>query len=170
MIQIRRNVFETNSSSSHSITIANDNLVDNEIPIVEDWDICNGEPTILVELNGFCGWCDHDTQMEKLAYVIMQIAYILDLQYANGWYGSKEEIEEAREKLYEADEFKELEDLICEHAGCKHVRLKEGTEGYIDHDSVCSNIEELKNWDIPYGGYLALIYGADTNIHFEFCG
>ena len=170
MLNKRINVFETNSSSSHSITFADDRLVDNEIPIVEDWDICEGEPTILVELNGFCGWCDHDTQMEKLAYLIMQIAYILDLKYANGWYGSKEEIEEAREKLYESEEFKELEEIVCDHAGCKHLRLRDGTEGYIDHDSVVSDIDELKNWDIPYGGYLALIYGADTNIHFEFNG
>ena len=170
MLNKRLNVFETNSSSSHSITITDNLLVDNEIPIVEDWDICDGQPTMLVDLNGFCGWCDHDTQMEKLAYVIMQIAYILDLYHANGWYGSKEEIEEARETLYETEEFKELEDLVCEHAGCKHVRLREGTEGYIDHDSVVSDIDELKNWYIPYEGYLALIYGADTNIHFEFCG
>lgn len=170
MIHIRRNVFETNSSSTHSVTITDETLVPNEIPIVEDWDICDGEPTILVDLNGFCGWCDHKTQMEKLAYVIMQIAYILDLYHANGWYGSKEEIEEAREKLYESEEFKELEDLVCHHAGCKHIRLREGTEGYIDHDSVVSDIDELKNWDIPYGSYLALIYGTDTNIHFEFCG
>lgn len=170
MIHIRRNVFETNSSSTHSVTITNGALVPNEIPIVEDWDICDGEPTMLVDLNGFCSWCDHDAQMEKLAYVIMQIAYILDLHHANGWYGSKEEVEEAREKLYETEEFKELENLVCEHAGCKHVRLREGTEGYIDHDSVVSDINELKDWDIPYGSYLALIYGADTNIHFEFCG
>lgn len=170
MIQIRRNVFETNSSSSHSITISDDNLVANKIPIVEDWNICDGEPTMLVELNGFCGWCDHESQMEKLAYLIMQIAYILDLEYANGWYGSKEEIEEAREKLYESEEFKELEDTVCEHAGCKHIRLYENTEGYIDHDSVCSDMWELKNWDIPYGGYVTLVYGADTYIHFEHNG
>ena len=167
MIHIRRNVFETNSSSSHSITITDPRLVDNQIPIVEDWDICDGEPTMLVELNGFCGWCDHESQMEKLAYLIMQIAYILDLTYANGGYGSKEGIEEAREKLYASEEFKELEDLVCDHSGCKHLRLREGTEGYIDHGSVVVDIDELKNWDIPYGGYLALIYGADTYIHFE---
>ena len=170
MINRRLNVFETNSSSSHSISITNPNLVANEIPIVEDWDICDGEPTMLVELNGFCGWCDHECQMEKLAYLIMQIAYILDLEYANGWYGSKEEIEEARERLYESEEFKELEDLVCDHAVCKHIRLREGTGGYIDHDSVCCDMEELKNWDVPYEGYLALIYGADTYIHFEFNG
>ena len=169
-IQIRRNVFETNSSSSHSITITNDSLVPNDIPIVEDWDICDGEPTMIVELNGFCGWCNHDTQMEKLAYIIMQIAYALDLDYADGWYGNKEQIEADREKLYESDAFKELEDLICDHAGCKHIRLREGTEGYIDHESVCHDIDELKNWDIPYGGYLALVYGADSYIHFEHNG
>ena len=170
MMQIRRSVFETNSSSTHSVTIADGRLVPNEIPIVEDWDICDGEPTMLVELTGFCSMNDHCTQMEKLAYIIMQIAYILDLYHANGWYGSKEEIEKAREKLYDTEEFKELEDLVCDHAGCKHMRLREGTEGYIDHDSVVRDIDELKNWDIPYEGYLALIYGEDTNIHFEFCG
>lgn len=170
MKKVRQNVFETNSSSSHSITIKDDYLVPNEIPVEQDWEICNGEPTMMVELNGFCGWDNHKTQMEKLAYIIMQIAYILDLSHANGFYGSPEEIKEAREKLYESDEFKELEDAICEHAGCKHIRLYENTEGYIDHESVCSNMDELKNWDIPYGGYVTLVYGADTYIHFEHNG
>ena len=170
MIQVRRGVFETNSSSSHSITINDSNLVANEIPIEQDWEVCDGEPTMMVELNGFCGWDNHETQMEKLAYIIMQIAYILDLYHANGFYGSPEEIKEAREKLYESEEFKELEDIICDHAGCNHIRLREDTEGYIDHDSVCADIDELKNWDIPYGGYLALVYGADTYIHFEHNG
>lgn len=170
MKQIRRNVFETNSSSSHSITINDDNLVANKIPIEQNWEVCNGEPTMMVELNDFCGWDNHETQMEKLAYIIMQIAYILDLYHANGFEGSREEIKEAREKLYESEEFKELEDSICDHAGCRHIRLREDTEGYIDHESVCCNIEELKNWDIPYGGYLPLVYGADTCIHFEHNG
>lgn len=170
MTKIRVKCFETNSSSSHSITINDSNLVANEIPIEQDWEVCDGEPTMMVELNGFCGLANHETQMEKLAYIIMQIAYILELYHANGFYGSPEEIKAAREKLYESEEFKELEDVICDHAGCKHIRLRENTEGYIDHDSVCYNIEELKNWDIPYGGYLKLVYGADTYIHFEHNG
>ena len=94
MIKVRRNVFETNSSSTHSVTINNSNLVPNEIPIEQDPEICDGEPTMMVELNGFCCWNNHETQMEKLAYIIMQIAYILDLHHANGFYGSPEEIEE----------------------------------------------------------------------------
>ena len=170
MVKVRHNVFETNSSSSHSVTITDGRLVPNEIPIEQNWNVCDGEPTMMVELNGFCGWDNHETQMEKLAYIIMQIAYILDLHHANGFYGSPEEIAEAREKLYESDEFKELEEIICDHAGCKHIRLVDDTEGYIDHDSVCVDMYELKEWDIPCEGYLGLVYGADSYIHFEFNG
>ena len=169
MIQVRRNVFETNSSSSHSVTIVDDTLVDSELEVVEDWDICDGEPTILVDLVGFCSWYDHESQNDKLAYLVEQIAYITDNYRALCWYGTSAEQEEAKERLYDSDEFRELEDAICDHAGCKHIRIKDGAEGYIDHDSVCDTIEELKNYDLP-GSYISFVFGIDSYVHFEFNG
>lgn len=169
MINVRRGVFETNSSSSHSVTIADSTWVPSEFKIVEDWDICDGEPTILVDLVGFCSWYDHETQNDKLAYLVEQIAYITDNYYALSWYGNEEEQREAKERLYDSEEFKELEDEICDHAGCKHIRIKEDSSGYIDHDSVCNTIEELKNYDLP-GSYTSFVFGADSYVHFEHNG
>ena len=170
MKQIRRNTFETNSSSTHSISICGDELIPNEIPIEQDYAMCNGKPTMMVYLNEFCCWNNHESQMEKLAYIILQIAYILNLPDADGFYGSKSEIEESREKLYASEEFKELEDIIGSYAGCKHIRIEEDSSGYIDHDSVCSDMQELKEWDLDGKGYLALVYGKYSCIHFEFNG
>lgn len=169
MIKVRHNVFETNSSSCHSVTIVDRTLVASDLEVVEDWDICNGEPTILVDLVGFCSWYDHQSQNDKLAYLVEQIAYITDNEYALGWYGNEEEQREAKERLYESEEFKELEDVICDHAGCKHIHIKEGASGYIDHDSVCCSIEELKNYDLP-GSYVSFVFGADSYVHFEHNG
>lgn len=172
MRQIRRNVFETNSSSSHSLSVSDTSLVLNDMPIVENWDMCDGEPTLMVELTGFCSMYDHDSQNDKLAYLIEQIAYITDNEYANGWYGSIAECEAARERLYETEEFKELEDEICNYVGCKHLRIRSHSSGYIDHDSVMSDIEDLKLYDIPScaGGYAGFVFACDSNVHFEFNG
>lgn len=168
MIQVRRNVFETNSSSTHSVCISNPELVPSTLNIVEDWDICNGEPTILVELEGFCGGGSRTDQNSKLAYLILQLMYLTGNSSANGWYCSGEELVQAREEFYDTEEFKELEDAICEHAGCKHIRIAPGSEGYIDHDSVVYELYELK--DECQQSYESLVFGKDSDVWFEFNG
>lgn len=169
MIKVRRNVFETNSSSSHSVTVVDSTLVKSDLEVVEDWNICDGEPTILVDLVGFCSWYDHESQNDKLAYLVEQIAYITDNYHALCWYGTDEEQREAKERLYDSDEFKELEEEICDYVGCSHIRIKENASGYIDHDSVCLSIDELKQHDLPCG-YVTFVFGADSYVHFEHNG
>jgi len=59
MIQIRQNTFETNSSSSHSITINNDKrFFKPELPIVECFTDANGVeyPNAVVLTGGQWGW------------------------------------------------------------------------------------------------------------------
>ena len=169
MITIRRNVFETNSSSTHSVTITDSTLMPSEFEIKRDWDICDGEPYISVDLVGFCSF-PVDSQNDKLAYLVEQIAYLTGNYLALGWYGSKEENEAARQALYDTEEFKELESAICDYAGCKHIRINTATEGYIDHDSVVADMNELLQYDVPYQGLAALVFGKDTYVYFEFCG
>ena len=167
MRKIRYNVFETNSSSTHSVCITNPFLVLNELPIVNDWRYCDGEDTILVDLEGFCSYCDHKSQMEKMAYVILQLVYITDNSDAIGYYDCDDDL---LEKFYETEEFKEFENDICEYVGCKHVRINRETGGYIDHESVIYDIDELKNWDLNGFGYVGFIYAADSYVHFEHIG
>jgi hypothetical protein len=166
MIQTRRNVFETNSSSSHSITIADSALMPSEFEVTVD---DNGDDVIYVDLVDFCS-SDHESQNDKLAYLIEQIAYITNNEYALNFYGSIEENEEAQEALYHTTEFLELEDQICAYADCKHIRINPRSEGYIDHDSVVDSLSEWEWFGIDIDSYLTFVFAKDSWVHFEFNG
>lgn len=102
---IRRSVFETNSSSSHSVTIAG-------------WPPKGKTDSLPVSGGGVCsiwpgefGW-EEDTFYDaetKASYCYMY----------------------AREN---PDQMKQLENVIREQTGCKQVRFEEG-DGWIDHQS-----------------------------------
>jgi hypothetical protein len=137
--KIRQNVFETNSSSSHSISISEKNdsdLMDNTLIPNEDGNI--------ILLGGEFGWDIedfHDAQT-KASYMAI---------YATEW---------ARE---ECEEFtKILKDVIQKQTGCKEVIFKLGGDSYIDHQSVDSedyhyvfyNPEELRQFIFNKESYL----------------
>ena len=163
MRTIRRNVFETNSSSTHSVTIGI-NPGPSNLEIVEYDERCNWEPSIIIDTVGFCGMCDHDTQEEKLAYLMQQIAYIngyFDLFWGSG------NTEELLADYYDCDNFRELEEAVCEYTGAKCLRFGD-LNGYIDHDSIVYDIYELKE-EIG-GSYIDFIFSSDSYVHFEFNG
>lgn len=164
MIQIRTNVFETNSSSSHSVSVGKHTCEDSYLEIAEYCGKGDYEPTIIVDTVGFCGFEDHATQHEKLAYLMQQIAYI------NGFsaiFWRPENLEEQLEEYYDCENFRELEYEICEYTGAKHLRFG-CLDGYIDHDSVLYDIYELK--DEIGGDYINFIFSPDSYVHFEFNG
>ena len=107
---IRRNVFETNSSSTHSVTIGKSTCEDSYLEIEEYCDKGDYEDTIVIDTVGFCGFCDHNTQQEKLAYLMQQIAYMNS--YSDIFWGSGD-VEEQLEEYYNCDDFRELEDAVC---------------------------------------------------------
>ena len=164
MKTIRRNVFETNSSSSHSVTIGKHTCEDSYLEIEEYSPKGYYEDTIVIDTVDFCGFCNHDTQQEKLAYLMQQIAYINS--FSDLFWGSGN-IEEQLEEYYECDEFRELEEAVCEYTGAKHLRFGE-LDGYIDHDSIIYDIYELK--DEIGGDYCNFIFSPDSYVHFEFGG
>jgi hypothetical protein len=164
MKQIRRNVFETNSSSTHSVSIAEYNLEPSHLDIVEYDERCDYRPGIIVDTVGFCGWYDHETQSDKLAYLMQQVAYI------NGYsdiFWSSENLEERLADYYDCDDFKELEEQVCEYTGAKCLRFG-SLDGYIDHDSVVYDIYELK--DEVNNDYINFIFNPKSYVHFEFLG
>lgn len=121
--QVRRSVFETNSSSSHSLTLGKAALVapmlfqsERELGVVE------------VPLGRF-GW-EQDTYNafhDKLSYVVTQIATMLNLHYDM-------EQSEARAKLYADPRMVLVSKVVREFAG---VELEVApTPGYVDHQSV----------------------------------
>lgn len=160
---IRRNVFETNSSSTHSVTIGKSTCEDSYLEIEEYSPKGYYEDTIIIDAVGFCSW-DHDTQQEKLAYLMQQIAYINGFSDLFWDFGN---IEEQLEEYYNCDDFRELEEAVCDYTGAKCLRFGE-LSGYIDHGSVLYNIYELK--DEVEGDYCNFIFSPDSHVHFEFNG
>lgn len=174
MISVRRQTFETNSSSTHSITVIDDTLVKSEL--YEDPCLCYDSAwegsencwcdCIAIDLCGFCGWDDHESQEERLALVALQIIHNL------GYYPhctSRKEWNEMMAEVYESEQWKELEEEICNYTGAKHLRLNQYTEGYIDHDSVYDSWKDL----LDYNGFSCVVdyvFACSVKTHFEFCG
>ena len=125
--QIRQSVFETNSSSSHSLTVANFKAGD-----VLDTLYPNSEGSIIVEAREFgWEWEDYNDPTSKLAYCAI---------YARDWVGN----EDISKYL------KILTTVVRDHVGDIDVEFpldvsKSGyfEKGYIDHQSV-------ENHDLDY--------------------
>lgn len=123
MRQIRHYVFETNSSSTHSITITHKGIANNNIPVGRDG-------FIHTELGEF-GWEieDYNDQAGRLSYLVTMLAVKSQIEM---WrYGDKRAIVK---ELMELHEFEKLSDKIGRHARCKGV-IVDPSEGYIDHQS-----------------------------------
>lgn len=125
--QIRRNVFETNSSSVHSISISNDGREPSELKL-------NKDGYIEVDF-GYFGKDErlYTSQYDKLSYLITCLYYL------SGW---------DVEGIYEKYEFGYVEEAICEYSGAKGIRIVGKNEPYIDHRSVpYLDIEIINSYD-----------------------
>ena len=166
MKQIRRKVFETNSSSSHSVSVPCSDASLSKLGITvnekTDW-----QPGIIIDSVGFCSYYDHDTQEEKLAYLMQQLAYLNGFSDIFRSWIKGENLEEMLDDFYSCDDFIELEEQICEYADAKCLRFGD-LGGYIDHDSVVYDKYELM--DEIGGDYVKFVFADDSYVHFEFCG
>ena len=172
MRQIRRNVFETNSSSSHSISLCSRTRVKNNMEISEYDPNYNGQNVLYVDLEGFCSDYTYTRQEEKLAYVFMQLASINDM-----YYDVIDGVEEVLEAFYETDDFITFESAVCEHIRecgqkCDIVRLRPGTSGYIDHESRFYNKYDAAWYvgDDSIYSLVDLIFSEDSEIIFHYGG
>lgn len=136
MFNIRRNVFETNSSSSHSISIKSNSeeLAPNYIYIDED-------NIMHVDLGEFgWGYEEYTDQHNKLSYVITML-------YER--YGSD---------FCECNEFEQLREDLINYSGCIDLVI-DSYDGYVDHQSVCSILE-----DYPVENYINFIYNPNIKL------
>lgn len=134
--QIRNKVFETNSSSTHSLTIGNGTLNNSNLHI--DYDN-------MVEVDfGEFGWevCDYFDQYTKLQYILTMCACIDRYKCTTP------------EEFYKTEGFKSISNAIANYCNCDGIKLKDGCirtehynyddedeyylsiDGYIDHQSV----------------------------------
>ena len=133
-IQIRYGVFETNSSSTHSISVATGAAVYETLPLSQD--------DYVVLKGGEFGWerADYNDALTKANYMAI---------YAMSWAHKKPRSEgplTEADHFYYKEEFTEiLKGVIKRQTGCKDVIFAFGTDwndrnwSYIDHQSVESN-------------------------------
>lgn len=121
---IRRNVFETNSSSVHSLVISKEGLEPSDLEIDE-----NGY--INVDFGNF-GSEEHlyTSQYDKLQYLITC------LYYTSGY---------DPDSIAESYDFEEIQEAICGYTGAKGINILGKNEPYIDHQSVPYGSIEIVN-------------------------
>ncbi len=139
MKQIRRNVFETNSSSSHAISFSNSKhtldytqLVPDSDGVIHCWFDEFGW--------GYCGEDETNSAQIKLNYLVTQICETNDCP--RPWCCKEYELQEAAEAVMETDDFKMIEEDIIstlkEHGiPAEKIVVEANQEGYVDHQSVC---------------------------------
>lgn len=121
--QIRKGVFETNSSSTHSISFCKKELERNNMPID-----CDG---YIHARFGEFGWeiANYYDQENKLSYLLTMAMHL------NGFctfYG--DDIDEDIEHFMNTDDFKRISGDIADYVGCNGIII-DNSEGYIDHQS-----------------------------------
>ena len=131
MKQIRRSVFETNSSSMHSLTVKGDFNYDNSLSAFIGYD------NYLHITFGQFGWEweEYNDAYTKLQYLLTFIAEKFPYEELNIWCCEEPlDMDEIYDKFKTRDDFNELNDLIKSELHCNGIWLDEG-EGYIDHQS-----------------------------------
>ena len=125
--KIRKNVFETNSSSVHSLVISNDGREPSEFKLNK-----NGE--IEIDFGQFGkDLCFYTSQYDKLSYLITCLYYL------SGW-----EIDD----IYDRWEFREIQDAVCKYTGATGIKILGKQEPEIDPQSQpYSEIEIINVYD-----------------------
>ena len=155
-VQVRNGVFETNSSSTHAVSICAFNINKHEIP-----------ETVVFETGDF-GWevNDYNDVNTKASY--LWTAVVSEYQY----------LDEEEDLI----RIKAAFTKILNDAGVKNVYFKDADyktsdyvnrpyldiDGYIDHDSIVYDIYELK--DEVDNDYINFIFNPENYVHFEFGG
>lgn len=134
-IKIRKSVFETNSSSSHSLTLSQSEL--SSMPFSKE---VLKAGTIQLQKNEYgWEWQRYYAAAEKLNYLLTQL-FQEDIPDA----GSPEEV--TRELREQNPRFEQLCRVVKDHTGVE-VRVTPGSTGYIDHESVGVGLELFKDGD-----------------------
>ena len=134
MIQERLSVFETNSSSTHTLTLENRELCPSQLPIDK-----NGY--VIITLEDFNCSGTVQTQSEKLAWLILQGCSEAGCYLSNRYDDTTST--QLHKEYSDSLVFDRIKNAICEYTGAKGIRFKRGTTGSIDHQSQYSSINEF---------------------------
>ena len=159
MINIRKNVFETNSSSMHSLVVSKqDRGYDYNLPVDE-----NGVLTIPF---GEFGWGPEilRTPLEKLSYIITD--------RINGFYDDDNKSwDEILEELKYDDDIQEIIEIIKKNVpAVKEVTFEPASDfyqcGYVDHQSQGTS-RDAATEDIIFNNSIIILIDNDNSCHFE---
>ena len=141
---IRDALFETNSSSVHTLVYKNQTLAKPELPI-------NPETNKVIGHFGQFGIGDiyYETQEMKLSYLLTVLYYI---HHHN------------TEDVYDSWDFEELEKVVNKHCGTDGIEIKEGIEPYIDHQSV-PEYGDCKLFSLTKENMENFIFNPDVMLH-----
>ena len=136
MLQIRREVFETNSSSTHSVSIQTGG--EKHIALEDSHLIVSADGYVHVELGQY-GW-----EVESYYDQIDRLSYLLTMAYETNYdcysmvrYDDKEYVSKRIKRFMSADDFNEISERVAKHASCRGVQIDTNSyeEAYIDHQS-----------------------------------
>lgn len=162
MIKIRKNVFETNSSSTHSLVISNkERSYDYNLPVE------NGVLTIRF---GEFGWGPEILvdPIDKLSYLITDRINIYDIPEE-----IKNDDDAIQELIMESEPIQEIVDVIkscCPEV--EEVRFEIGDSwnpfGYVDHQSCGTSREDgLSIEEIAFSNKVIIMISNDNGYYYE---
>lgn len=128
--QIRKNVFETNSSSVHSLAISRDGLEPSRL-------LKDKDNKIVTDFGSFGkDLCLYGSQEEKLSYLMTCLAYMSN-DFGN------------IEGIYNNYKFESIENAICEYAGADGIKILGYVDPEIDHQSIPDDSSDMiiNIWD-----------------------
>lgn len=136
MIKIRQSVFETNSSSIHSLSLAKDGFEKCNIPIKRKKIDGKFKRFLVVKLAGFgSDYHIYDKQEEKLSYLVT-LSYIVD---------GGNDIEYMKHAYW----YHKMEEEICKYCKCDGIMIDETSiaDAAIDHQTLTdySSISDFPN-------------------------
>ena len=162
MLQIRKNVFETNSSSTHSLVISTkERSYDYSLPV---------EDGVLTIPFGEFGWGPDilSTPIEKLSYLITDRIDLYDIPE-----DIKDDEGAVQALIMESEPICEIVDAIkCCCAKVEEVRFEIGDSwnpfGYVDHESCGTSHEDsLSIEEIAFSNKVIIMIDNDNSYHYE---
>ena len=144
-ITMRSNIFETNSSSVHTLVYRNQTLAKPELPI-------NPETNKVIGHFGRFGKDDmyYDSQEDKLAYLLTC------LYYNCGW---------SVGNIYDNWVFHDLEIVVDKHCGTNGIEIDYSIDPEIDHQSHPENSWSCALFEMTRGNMENFIFNPDVMLH-----
>lgn len=150
-INIRKSVFETNSSSCHSLVISKDGLEESQFKLDENGALhCSPDSFGTDEGFGF-----FNTQYEKLSYILTHCL--------NGYTNTPNSIDNISDMNWDFDGLKVIENTLKNYTGCNKLIIDRPDKACLNHQ-LCGDLYELVN---EYDEDSLINFIFNKNIGFE---